>query len=401
MATIQKKKKYWTIERSIEEAKKYQYRSDFKKNSNRAYTVLCENGLMEVACGHMAKKDCIRKWTKEKCIEAAKQCQTKSEFGKRFNGAYTIAKRRGWFNELLQYFTPVGSKYKRCIYVCEFTDNHAYVGLTYDINKRKIAHLRDADSAIYQHIALTGLTPSFKQLTDYIDYIDAAYQEGVFLDLYKNNGWIMLNRTGTGGLGSKDEDIIRKWTKDKCLEVAKQCSSYTEFNEKYGGAIAYVLRHGFLDEIQEILPPKNPHRTKWSEESALEECRKYETINEFQKKSPGAYGFLLKHNLRDKMREGKRIIQRDEWTFDEAKAEALKYRTPKEFRKGARGCYGVAYKRGWLKEIIKDMETSRKIKYNEEMVKDILSNFSQMEQLKKSDDLTIRGVYWWLKKRKK
>ena len=47
MSKKRQKRGYWTIERSFEEAKKYQHRSDFKKNSNRAYTVLKKSGLLD------------------------------------------------------------------------------------------------------------------------------------------------------------------------------------------------------------------------------------------------------------------------------------------------------------------------------------------------------------------
>ena len=42
-----------------------------------------------------------------------------------------------WQAKILEKLKKTGSKYKRCIYVCEFSDNHAYVGLTYNFEKRK------------------------------------------------------------------------------------------------------------------------------------------------------------------------------------------------------------------------------------------------------------------------
>ena len=247
------KRGYWTIERCFEEAKKFKYRSTFKKESGRAYSVLYKNGLLDEACKHMIKMDTITKWTKENCIEAAKQCKTKSEFNSKFCGAMTIAKKRGWYNELLQYFTPVGSKYKRCIYVCEFSDNHAYVGLTYNFEKRNKDHLRDKDSSIFKYISLSNLKPLFKQVTEYLDYQEAAIKEGEFLNEYKNNGWVMLNRAPTGGLGSKDE-IIRKWTEEKCFGVARTCSSYKEFYENYSGALNYCKKHNLINKIKDMFP---------------------------------------------------------------------------------------------------------------------------------------------------
>lgn len=402
MNTTRKKRGYWTIERSIEEAKKYQHRSDFKKGSNRAYFVLSKSGLLEQACSHMAKKDTIKIWTKDACIWAAKQCKTKSEFNKRFCGAHAIAKQRGWMNELLQYFTPVGSKYKRCIYACEFPDNHVYVGLTYNIDKRIKQHIKNKDSSINQYIQLTGLPPTFKQITEYINYIDASIKEGEILNEYKDNGWIILNRTKTGGLGGKDSDIVRKWTYEKCWDAVKECNSYKDFDEKYSGAKCYAVHHGFINEIRKYFNVDDSRGyKKWTYEKCIDKINECNSITDYQEKYPGAYEYLRKRNKLYILRENYKLLQRDKWTFNEALNEALKYKTKKEFNENASGCYQVCYKNGWLNDVCKHMEPSVKPKYNEEIAKSILSKFSQMEQLKKNEDGLIRGLYWWLKSKKK
>lgn len=391
----------WTIERCFEEAKKYKHRSTFKKESGRAYSVLRENHLLDEACKHMIKMDTITKWTKENCIEAAKQCKTKSEFNSKFCGAMRIAKKRGWYNELLQYFIPVGSKYKRCIYACEFSDNHAYVGLTYNFEKRKKDHLRDKESSIFKYISLTKLKPLFKQVTEYLDYQEAAIKEGEVLNEYKNNGWLMLNRVPTGGLGGKDE-IVRKWTEEKCIEVAKTCPSYTFFSQNYKSAMAYCQKHNIVSKIKEILHPKHSH-TLWTKESALEESEKYNTIKEFSEKNSGAYLFLLKNGFQKEMRENKTLLQRDEWTLEEAQQEALKYDTKKTFREGSYGCYGVCQKRGWIDIVcshMRNLNDERKI-YNERNVKEVVQKYNYMQQLRESDDKFVRGCYWWLKGQKR
>ena len=395
------KRGYWNIQRSFEEAKKYKHRSTFKKESGRAYSVLRENHLLDEACKHMTKMDTITKWTKENCIEAAKQCKTKSEFNNKFCGAMTIAKKRGWYNELLQYFIPVGSKYKRCIYVCEFSDNHAYVGLTYNFEKRKKDHLRDKKSSIFKYISLTKLKPLFKQITEYLDYQEAAIKEGEVLNEYKNNGWLMLNRVPTGGLGSKDE-IVRKWTEEKCIEVAKLCPSYTFFAQNYKGAMAYCQKHNIVYKIKDILQPNYEH-TFWTKEKALEESKKYNTIKEFSEKNNGAYSFLLKNGLQKEMRKNKTLLQRDEWTLEEAQQEALKYDTKKTFREGSCGCYGVCQKRGWIDVVcshMRNLNEERKI-YNERNVKEVVQKYNYMQQLRESDDKFVRGCYWWLKGQKR
>ena len=43
---------------------------------------------------------CTLIWTKEKCFNAAKQCKTRTEFHKKYRGAYSSAIKNGWMNEI-------------------------------------------------------------------------------------------------------------------------------------------------------------------------------------------------------------------------------------------------------------------------------------------------------------
>lgn len=341
------------------------------------------------------------KWTKEKCFDAAKKCSSKSEFNKKYSGAYNYALKNGFLKEIQNYFPFVGSRYKRCIYACEFPNKVVYVGLTYNLEKRKSQHLRNNDSSVFKYIEKTNETPSFKQLTEYIDYEKAALLEGVFLEQYTKNEWIILNKTKTGGLGSVDKVITRKWTFEKCLEVAKKCASYAEFSNKFPGAINALTKDGKLKEIKTLLGGTDYH-PKWNKEAAFEECKKYETLKEFREKSSGAYVFMLKNGYTKEIKKILKVLQRDAWSFEEAKIEALKYNSKKEFRENALGCYNVCGKRGWLNEVCKHMKnlTEENKIYNEKNVIETLKNFSYMEELKKSKDKFVRGCYWWLKYKK-
>ena len=395
------KKTIWTIEKSVDEAKKYQHKVDFKKGSPRAYDVVRENGLIDVACKHMTKPPKKLYWTKERCIEAAKECKTKSEFNKRYSGAYNSSKDHGWFNELLKYFIPIGSKYKRCIYACIFEDNTIYVGLTCNLQRRISQHLHDDDSAIYKHIKETGLIPTFVQKTDYIDYDEASKAEGEILKQYNDKGFIPLNKAQTGGLGSKGNVLPRKGTKEKCIETAKKCSSYKEFREKYKSAQEASTKNDFIEDIKKILPPKCSHHI-WTNETALEEAKKYKYLKDLREKASGCYHFLLKNNLLRYVRKQMILLQRDAWTFEEVYNEALKYDSKTDFRKHNENCYRACERKGWLDEVCSHMSNiSPNLIYTESFVIETLKNFEYMEQLKKSEDKRVRGCYWWLKKHKK
>ena len=64
----------------------------------------------------------------------------------------------------------VGNLSKRKIYVFEFEDNYAYVGLSCNPRRRLYSHICDKDSAVYKHISDTGAKYNFKTLTDWLSY---------------------------------------------------------------------------------------------------------------------------------------------------------------------------------------------------------------------------------------
>ena len=346
----------WTKELIAEEALKYEYKSDFKRKEPNLYKKVITNKWGEDIFSHMKHKP--KKWVKEKCFEVAKQCTSKSEFMKKYIGAYASALKRGWLDEISKkYFSPIGNKCLRCIYVCEFDDKKVYVGLTCNLKKRIHQHNTRNDSAVYRYQQATGKIGIFKQITEYIPYYEASEKETSVLNEYIKNGWEKLNIAKTGGLGSifeKKTHTVHKtkrnfYDKDKSLECAAKCETKTELMEKYSGA----------------------------------------------------YRFLKKNNLLDIACKHMRIAF--VWTKASAQKEALKYKTKKEFAEKANGCYQVVLKNKWMEDVGKHFIdlTKNHIIYTEEYVIETVKLYKRMEELKKSTEKHVRGCYWWLKRHKK
>ncbi len=246
----------WTEQNCFNEALKYFNRSDFFYASPRAYEVLRKNKLLDIACKHMRKPyEDNFKWSKEKCqaialkyqhrlefqigdkraYESAKhngwlndicqhmkflklpngywnniencrikalEYQTKTEFFKNSPHIYKISLKNNWLDDICQHMIPIGDKYKRCIYAYEFPDNHVYVGLTCNLNRRKYDRNQDDNDVVTIYKNKTNLIPIIKQLTDYIPVDMAIKLENEYLQKYITDGWISLNRRKTGGIGS-------------------------------------------------------------------------------------------------------------------------------------------------------------------------------------------------------
>jgi len=229
-------------------------------------------------------------WTKEKCSEEAKKYLYKVDFIKNSEYAYNLSLKKKWLNEICKHMIPLGHKYKRIVYVYEFSDNFVYVGLTHNEDQRKKRHLSKNDSAVYLHIAKTNLTPLYKRITlDYINVYEAQNLEKETIIKYQKEGWNILNRTEAGSLGSN----MKQWTKKDCIKDAKKYNSRTEWANN-SNMYRVARKKKWLDicckHMKEIVKPSG----YWTKEKCIDSAKKYKTKSAWQKKYPSAYQIAFK-----------------------------------------------------------------------------------------------------------
>jgi hypothetical protein len=147
----------WTKEKCQKIALKYGYRKEFQQNDKNAYYSAMYNGWLNEICEHMRWKKLPNKhWhLLENCKNEALKYKTKTDFIKKSQHVYNISRKNGWLDEICEHMIPRGDKYHRCIYVYEFSDNSAYVGLTNDLERRKLDRKRDINDAVSIHISKT------------------------------------------------------------------------------------------------------------------------------------------------------------------------------------------------------------------------------------------------------
>jgi hypothetical protein len=93
---------YWTKEKCIESALKYNTHKEWIKNDNAALCASKLHGWHNECISHMKKlKNDDNYWTKEKCLEDALKYNKPSEWAKNNQYSYNKAKKNGWFKECL------------------------------------------------------------------------------------------------------------------------------------------------------------------------------------------------------------------------------------------------------------------------------------------------------------
>lgn len=236
------------------------------------------------------------KWTKEACLEAAKQCVSLKEFEQTYNGAYKRALKQGWLNDivfpiprrcthrsddeiisvaklyttlsdfyrkernfyglahrrgLLQTFTWLKRKYDNnhtihdAVYVYEFKDTKtAYVGRTIDTERRHNEHKKDIRSAVYQYAHSQNIEiPTPRLLYTHLSIKDGQRLEAETIQNYTQNGWVLLNKAPTGSVGS-----LTEFSKSECVNIAKRYIFKKDLANDYPKIYAALQRHNWLKE---------------------------------------------------------------------------------------------------------------------------------------------------------
>ena len=313
------------IKDAFDKAKEYNSKSKFKKECGKEYRLLNKLGLFEKASEHMPKinRTDSRKWTYDKCREIAKKYTSKKDFSNGNRGAYRAASKYGWLEELTKDYETLGNKYKRCIYVFEFSDKSVYVGLTYDPKKRFWQHHHERNSKVYAKINESNEEPVFKIITDFLSYEVAGEKECETINSYKKDGWKILNERKGGSLGGLSS---LKWDKEKCLEEAKKYKNVTSLYRNNNSCYMFAKKNGFLDELFDLLG-RVSHK-KWTYDDALKEAKKYEYLSEFIDKSGGCFQVSLRNGWLE--------------TFDFLKRKFIKEHSIEEFSKIAIGYKNIS-----------------------------------------------------------
>jgi len=87
----------WSKKKTLEEAKKYNSISEFRKNCNSGYQAAYKHDWLKEYTWFKRPPVYNKIWTKEKCMDAAKKCLSIKEFRTNYVTAYYASKKNNWF----------------------------------------------------------------------------------------------------------------------------------------------------------------------------------------------------------------------------------------------------------------------------------------------------------------
>lgn len=252
---------YWeNLDNLIKEASKYKTKKDFKRYSKSAYNASIRNGYIKELEKSFIKDD------------------------NRFNNDENR-------NHLIY-----------CYEINEY--NTCYVGQTINLHYRDMSHRRGRKHSngritygcLYTFCKEHNIeipSPIIKE--NNLNAKESLIQEDYWLKNYQKNGWNTLNiaKTGehSGSLGSR-----KVWTYEKCKEFCKNYKYKSELKTANYQCYFTCLSNKWFDDF-DIVDKQVHSNGYWNKkENCLEIASKCENKTEFIVRWQGAYKSVVKHN---------------------------------------------------------------------------------------------------------
>lgn len=194
----------YTYEGCYQLAKGCESRKELQKKNSRAYQVSRVNHWLDKYTWLKTTSEIRTKWTKEVCFDLAKNCVGRADFKNKYDRAYQASHKNGWIEEMFPLSIDV---YGNCdnVYRYYFKDfNAIYVGRTIRPKRRDRDHIFHVDKdtvAKFAHEHNVSVPP-MEILVSNIALREGQRFEKFYVDLYREQGYTILNRAKAGSLGA-------------------------------------------------------------------------------------------------------------------------------------------------------------------------------------------------------
>ena len=284
---------------------KYDYSKVIYKGKTTAVTVICPiHGEFKIKpIDHIKGYGCpeCRKnenaLTYQKCYEIAKQYQYELDFKLYDKKAFNKSKRESWLDDFNWLIKQTNKGNERTIYVYEFPDNSAYVGLTNWLEHRDYQHRQEkSNSSVYEYSINNNIDiPQVKILEENVDENQAGISENKWINFYRNNGWNMINKVKGGSLGALNKN---PYTKEMVITETKNYKNQEEVYNNNRPLYNAMRKYNLIKQCfpnTHFKPFKNDHYN-YTENYLIEITAKYPKKSDLRKYEYRVYHWLYTHN---------------------------------------------------------------------------------------------------------
>ena len=345
----------WTHDAVIAESKKYSSRTEFNDNSGGAYSVACKKGWIDEMPWLSPK---VHYWTYEECYEEAKKYDTKNHFRKGNYNAAQKASKMGWMRD----YTWFKNGYKKqskwthdlCIKEAKKYDSRG--------------HFKAGNPTCYRVARENGWLDEMTWFKDLSKYIFER-NHCVYRYLFKDRS-VYIGRTCNKNKRNRDHRDI---TKNKNISAVAKYFLEQEKQALHAWAKSFIVQNPFASmfnnySVQNSLNyiSKNYVTESFSDLNKLIirdlDVPKMEIIedNLTPEESLEREDYWVKwykknkYNVLNKAKTGRYTgslgTLAKKWNKTRCYEEAKKYKTRGEFLKKSPSCYDAARRNGWLND---------------------------------------------------
>ena len=378
---------YWTFDNCLEDALKFKSKIEWQKNSNSAYNAARFNGWLNDCCMHMMKlRNDDNYWTKEKCLESALKYQTREEWKQNESAALGAALKHKWYYECTVHMQKL-----RGFWTKELCLESALKYQTlkeWETNDKKSfeasqnngwymecsAHMTKAKRNYWTKEKCIEDAQKYHSKSEWQKKNRSAY--GIAI----NNGW--LNECS-----EHMEKLTGFWTKEMCVESALKYNKYSEWIKNEGGAYGAARYNGWLKECRSHMTIKiSKPNGYWTKEKCIEDAQKYQTISTWQKNATNSYHVAHKNGwMFDCTKHMKKPhIRKILWTKEKCVESAQRFEIKTEWVNNDYSAFNAARKNGWMHDCTKHMK-ELKIQWTKEKCIENASNYTTISDWQRSN----------------
>lgn len=264
-------------------ASQFQTRMEFREGDKTAYIKSVQMGWIDDFGLYSPGSE---KYPESYVISLAKKFNNHRDFRIKYPEIYGAAFKRGTLDKCPWLEKAYEKKQKPVysLYVYEFEATHtAYVGITVNKRARHRDHMEKGDSVADHANAMLLEVPAPKYLREGMDREEARNAEKDTIREYREAGWNMLNQATGGSVGSLGSDY---WTKERCLETARNYTLVKELMKDHRGCWVKMVHNGWDKECPwlkrlQVLPGTWENMSK---EEATRIAKKCRNRTEFERK---------------------------------------------------------------------------------------------------------------------
>lgn len=289
------------------------------------------------------------KWTYEMLSNEALKYNTRVDFKKGSPKAYDASRSRKILDNVCSHMIRLGNLYKRYIYTIEFENNSVYIGLTYNLEKRKSEHMLKSSNKYVKELIKDNISFSFSSDNILYSVDNVSEIELNLIKKYEKSGYNVLNIAKGGGLGARSI----KWTNEVIKKEALKYNTRSDFEKHNKTAYNAAHSRGIFDDVCSHMTIK---LIKWTEEMLKEEALKYNNRSDFQSGNSGAYKSAIRKGILNDVCSHM-IYKLINWDEKMIRKEALKYNTRNDFKNGS-NAYRSAQRKGILDDVCSHMKNN-------------------------------------------